>query len=121
MPEETLTGRLADFIRGLSEDDLNREQVRKLKTYFVDWLGSALAGGTQKPVRIMADVVQSLGGRPEATIIPDSTRTSCLLASLVNGASTHVVEMDDLHRESVFHPAAPIMPAVFVFHRVAAS
>jgi len=113
MPEETLTGRLADFIRGLSDDDLNREQVRKLKTYFLDWLGSALAGGTQKPVRIMADVVQSLGGRPEATIIPDSTRTSCLLASLVNGASTHVVEMDDLHRESVFHPAAPIMPAVF--------
>lgn len=37
----------------------------------------------------------------------------CLLAALVNGASSHVVEMDDLHRESIFHPAAPIMPAVF--------
>jgi 2-methylcitrate dehydratase PrpD len=36
-----------------------------------------------------------------------------LLAALVNGASSHMVEMDDLHRESVFHPAAPIMPAVF--------
>jgi len=113
MPQETLTGRLAGFVCGLSYDELTPEQIRKLKSYFLDWLGSALAGGAQEPVRIMAQVVQGLGGRPEATIIPGHARTNGLLAALVNGAAGHVVEMDDLHRESVFHPAAPIMPAVF--------
>jgi len=35
------------------------------------------------------------------------------VAALVNGASSHVMEMDDLHRQSIFHPAAPILPAIF--------
>ena len=30
---------------------------------------------------------------------------------MVNGASSHVVEMDDVHRTSVLHPAASIIPA----------
>jgi len=34
------------------------------------------------------------------------------MAALANGASSHVVEMDDLHRESILHPAAAIIPAV---------
>jgi 2-methylcitrate dehydratase PrpD len=31
---------------------------------------------------------------------------------LVNGASSHVVEQDDVHNESVFHPATVVFPAV---------
>jgi 2-methylcitrate dehydratase PrpD len=57
-------------------------------------------------------VARSLGGTPEATSIPDGVKTNCLFASLVNGASSHIVEMDDLHRESILHPAAAILPAV---------
>jgi 2-methylcitrate dehydratase PrpD len=52
-------------------------------------------------------------GAEEATIIPNNKRHLPLVAALVNGASSHVVEMDDLHRESIFHPAAAILPAVF--------
>jgi 2-methylcitrate dehydratase PrpD len=35
------------------------------------------------------------------------------LAALANGASSHMVEMDDLHRESILHPATAVIPAVF--------
>ncbi len=61
----------------------------------------------------MLDVALSMRAKLESIIISDGSKTMCLLAALVNGASSHVVEMDDLHRESIFHPAAPIMPAVF--------
>ncbi|MGD9040939.1 MAG: MmgE/PrpD family protein [Desulfobacteraceae bacterium] len=110
---DAISEKFAQFVTRLRFDDFTGYQVQKIKTYFMDWLGSAYAGQTQPPIKIMLQVVDSLGGRPESTLIPDNTRTMSLLAALVNGASSHMVEMDDLHRESIFHPAAPIMPAVF--------
>ncbi len=110
---DTISHKFAQFVTQLTFDDLSADQVYKTKTYFLDWLGSACAGQTQRPIKIMLEVVHSLGGKPESTLIPDNAKTMSLLAALTNGASSHMVEMDDLHRESVFHPAAPIMPAVF--------
>jgi 2-methylcitrate dehydratase PrpD len=110
---ETISHKFSQFVTQLTFDDLSADQVYKTKTYFLDWLGSAWAGQTQPPIKMMLEVVHSLGGKPESTLIPDNSKTMSLLAALINGASSHMVEMDDLHRESVFHPAAPIMPAVF--------
>ena len=38
-------------------------------------------------------------------------RSSPLFAALVNGASSHVVEQDDVHNGSVFHPGTVVWPA----------
>jgi len=113
MYKDTISRQLGRFVSQLSYDDLSQDQVHKTKTYFLDWLGSAIAGQNERPIKIMLEVVHNLGGRPESTIIPGGSRGMSLLAALVNGASSHVVEMDDLHRESILHPAAPIMPAIF--------
>src|SRR5690606_34329234 len=37
--------------------------------------------------------------------------TSAYFAALVNGASSHLVEQDDLHNSSVLHPATVVFPA----------
>ena len=113
MSEDTLSSRLAQYACRLSFNDLPQKHVKKIKIYFLDWLGSAYAGKMEVPTGIMLDVVRSMGGNPESTIVPEGSRTMCLLAALVNGASSHAVEMDDLHRESIFHPAAAIIPAPF--------
>lgn len=109
----TLSGQLGAFLSRLSYHDLSGSQVSKLKIYFLDWLGSAIAGRGEKPVQIILGVIHELGGTPESTIIANQTSSNCLLAALANGASSHVVEMDDLHRESILHPATAIIPAVF--------
>jgi 2-methylcitrate dehydratase PrpD len=62
---------------------------------------------------MMLSFAKDMGGASEATIIPANRKHSSLIAALVNGASSHVREMDDLHRLSIFHPAAAILPAVF--------
>ena len=113
MSGATLSSQLAQYACRLSFKDLSRGHVKKIKIYFLDWLGSAYAGKMEVPTGIILDVVRSMGGNPESTIVPEGSRTMCLLAALVNGASSHVVEMDDLHRESIFHPAAAIIPALF--------
>ncbi len=99
------------FISSLKFEDLP-EKVRSLAKYcFLDWMASAYAGSQEQPVRMMVEVVKGMPGKPECTLIPDGSKNICLLGALVNGASSHVVEMDDLHRPSIFHPAAPIIPA----------
>lgn len=113
MLEATLSGRLSSFLSRLSYNDLSETQIGKLKIYFLDWLGSTIAGKNEKPVQIILDLICAMGGVSESTIIPAQTRGNCLMAALANGASSHMVEMDDLHRESILHPAAPIIPAVF--------
>lgn len=112
MSEATLSSQLGVFLSRLSFDDLSESQIGRLKIYFLDWLGSAIAGQSGEPVRIILEVVRDLGGRLESTIIADQSRGNCLLAALANGASSHMVEMDDLHRESILHPATAIIPAV---------
>jgi 2-methylcitrate dehydratase PrpD len=99
------------FVSSLKYEDLP-EKVRILAKYcFLDWLASAYAGSQEEPVRMMVEVVKGMPGKPECTVIPDGSKNICLLGALVNGASSHMVEMDDLHRPSIFHPAAPIIPA----------
>ena len=99
------------FISSLRYEDIP-EKVRILAKYcFLDWLASAYAGSGEEPVRMMLEMVKGMPGKPECTLIPDGSKNIPLLAALINGASSHMVEMDDLHRPSIFHPAAPIIPA----------
>ena len=109
----SISENLANYFCTLRYEDLPDNLVYQVKTFFLDWLGSAFAGLAQRPVQIMISVAKDMKGSLEATIIPTRGRHLPIIAALVNGASSHVVEMDDLHRESIFHPAASILPAVF--------
>ena len=111
MPE-SVSERLARFVIGTDFSSLPPEVVEAAKRCFLDWLGSAIAGSGEPPTRIMLRVAKELGGKSEATLIPDGSRSSPFLAALVNAASSHTVEMDDLHQTSILHPGAPIIPAV---------
>ena len=108
----TISQKLAQFFCTLRYEDLPDTLVHQTKAFFLDWVGSALAGISQPPTQMMLSLAKDMKGSEEATIIPTNSRHLSLVAALVNGASSHVVEMDDLHRQSVFHPAAPILPAV---------
>lgn len=109
----TISQKLAQFFCTLRYEDLPDTLVCQIKTFFLDWLSSALAGLSQPPTQMMLSLARDMKGSEEATIIPTNSRHLSLVAALVNGASSHVMEMDDLHRQSIFHPAAPILPAVF--------
>ena len=111
-PDPSLSQQLADFTLGLAPEDLGQAGLLRMKTFFLDWLGCVLAGADAPAVSMVRDLCRSLGGTPEADSLPDRGKVSCLHAALINGAASHVVEMDDLHREAIIHCAAPTMPAV---------
>ena len=95
---------LADFVVHAAVPDAVRDVTRR---YVLDWLGSTIGGSTMQPPTIVREVVEALGGHEQATVIGSPQRTSAPLAALANAAASHVLEMDDLDRGSVYHPAAP--------------
>jgi 2-methylcitrate dehydratase PrpD len=113
MISPSISQKLAQFFCALRFEDLPDNLVYQVKTFFLDWLGSAVAGLSQPPTQMMLSLANDMKGAEEATIIPNNSKHLPLVAALVNGASSHVMEMDDLHRQSIFHPAASILPAVF--------
>ena len=106
-----LSRTIADFTVGLCFENLPAAVVEASRTAVTDWLGSVLAGSKELPAVKMADVVRRAGGNEQATLIGFDEKSSALNAALLNGTSCHILELDDLHRSSIFHPAAPIISA----------
>ena len=103
---------LASFLANLRYEDLPDEVIVRTKEFFLDWVASALAGKDAKPVRALEGFARKMGP-PDgpAEILSSRRRTSPLFAALVNAASSHVVEQDDVHNAAVFHPATVVFPA----------
>ncbi|HEY7356218.1 MAG TPA: MmgE/PrpD family protein [Ktedonobacterales bacterium] len=107
------TETLATFLVGLRFEQLPAAVIERTKDLLLDWVASALAGRSARPVRILESFARTMG--PDdgpAEILVSRRRTSPLFAALVNGASSHVVEQDDVHNGAVFHPATVVFPAV---------
>ena len=109
----TPSSQLAHVIAKLEFDDIPAPVMRRTEDLFLDWFGSALAGKVGRPVQAIEAIAREMGpmeGRSEVLI--SRRKTSPLFAAMVNGASSHFIEQDDVHNGSVFHPAAVIFPAV---------
>jgi 2-methylcitrate dehydratase PrpD len=102
---------LAQFITSCSYETLP-EPVRELaRRCVLDWIGSAIRGSIEPPARMYADLAREEGGAARATAVAGKFKTSVAWAAQINAASSHTVEMDDLHPGSVLHAAAPVIAA----------
>jgi len=102
--------RLAEHLAETSYRDLPPEVVEECKRAAIDWLGSALAGALEPPARLAQRVAHGFGASNEATMF-SSGRASAPAAALANGVASHVLELDDVHKGSTLHAAAPVIPA----------
>ena len=95
--------------------------IEAARLLVLDWLGSALAGIGTDTGRIFLEYAR-LQPAGKVTLLGLSEGRSVEVAALVNGALSHIVEMDDVERESVTHPGAVVVPAALaVAERVGAS
>ena len=107
------TTELAAFLAGTRFESLPQAVVLRAEELFLDWLASALAGRGARPTCIFESFAKAMGpANGSAELLTTRTTTSPFFAALVNGAASHVVEQDDLHNSSVFHPGTVVFPAV---------
>ncbi len=102
---------LAGFCSRLKFEDIPRHVVERTLELMLDWAGSCLAGSNSRQALIMRGFADEMGpGEGASTILGSEKNTSPFFAALVNAAASHVVEQDDLHNSSVFHPATVVFP-----------
>lgn len=105
-----LSNELARFIRETRYEDLPADVVEFTKLCILDWLSSALAGEKKIPVQMIRSMVEELGGHAQATLVTGG-KSSVANAALLNGAASHIVELDDIHKASIIHAATVVVPA----------
>lgn len=107
---DSVTHRLATVLASATYADLSSQAVADTRRSVLDWLGSALAGAVEPPARMAQRVVAAFGTSNEATVFA-AGRSSAAGAAFANGVASHILELDDIHKGSTVHAAAPIIPA----------
>jgi 2-methylcitrate dehydratase PrpD len=101
---------LADVLSRTSWEDLPSSAKVDTRRAILDWLGSVMGGSLEPPARMAQQVVATLGVSDEATVF-GAGRSSAAGAALANGVASHILELDDVHKGSTMHAAAPVIPA----------
>ncbi len=114
---------LAKFASELKYSDIPESVLSRCEDLLLDTMASILAGSTARAVKSVAKYAELMGPATGASEDYVNRRlTSPMFAAMVNAASAHVVEQDDVHNGSVFHPAAVIFPpAIAVAQAIGAS
>lgn len=123
MTQNNPTQTLAAFAANLRFEDIPEPVMRRAEDLFLDWYGSALAGKGGRPVETIERFALQMGPQDgPSEVLISRRRTTPLFAAMVNAASSHFAEQDDVHNGSVFHPAAVVFPpALAVAQAIGAS
>ncbi len=107
--------RFADYAAGLRHADLPEEALHGARRCVIDWFASTLRGGMEPPATLLADaladVIGDSPGTNKAVLYPSGKVTDPRTAALINGAAVHTIEFDDIFRDGLYHPAAPVITA----------
>jgi 2-methylcitrate dehydratase PrpD len=112
---EHATRDLARFGAGLRYEDIPGEVVARIKSSVLDSIGCCLFGATLPWTRKVAELAESEGARPVASLIGMGRKTSVSLAVLVNSTAGHAFELDDIHKESIVHAGSLATPVALAF------
>jgi len=103
--------RLAAFAAGLRFEDIPPTVLRRAEDLMLDWLASTVAGARARQVLAVERFARAMGpGDGASQVLIARRNTSPYFAAMVNAAASHVVEQDDVHNASVFHPATVVFP-----------
>jgi len=106
-----VTAALARYVAATADRVLPAEVAARTSLHVLDTLAAMVSGSRLKPGEMAARWIDSLGGRPQATVAGTAIVTSAVAAALANGMAAHADETDDSHLRGRFHPGCAVVPA----------
>ena len=110
-PETTVLQEVSRFAAGVRAGEVEEGLLRDARRRVTDIIGIALAASGMEPARVVGAVIESWGGKGQASAIGRSGRYPTASAALLNGTLAHALDYDDTHLPSVLHPSAAVVPA----------
>ncbi len=112
---DPVTAKLAAYLVDAKPESLPAAVREEAVRTFVNWVGCAVGGSRHAAVVAALAALGPFSGPPRASVLGRSERVDPLLASLLNGISSHVFDFDDTHLRTVIHPAGPVASALLAF------
>lgn len=110
----TYTDELIGFADGLRFEAIPPEAIAAGKRAMLDSLGCTLGGSRTTLGEGARNVVETLGGAPQASIVGTRHRSSVTQAAFVNSIQANALDYDDGFEDdgkTMGHPGASIIPA----------
>ena len=107
--------RLAELVQGIRYAALPPEVIHQVKHITLDTLACAYGAFHSEPASMVRAIARDLGGAPRCSVIGTAEKTSCTLATLVNGTMMRYLDGNDYYfgRDSA-HPSGNLAPALAV-------
>ena len=102
---------LAKYAVAERSNVLSPEVEHAAKRAIVDWFAALLPGGAIAPATSLVAALSDDVGHGDAVLYPSGVRATARTAALVNGTASHTVEFDDIFRDAMYHPGAPVIAA----------
>jgi 2-methylcitrate dehydratase PrpD len=113
---------LSKKINGVKFEQLPSDLVIVAKHTILDTIAVTLAGSVTESANVINRYVQVIGGKEECTIIGRNAKNSSVNAVLVNSATGHALDYDDVSRAIIGHPAVvTVFPALAMAEKTGAT
>ncbi|WP_142828545.1 MmgE/PrpD family protein [Planococcus soli] len=90
------------------------EDVRQHgKKSLLNWMGVAIGASSHPSVDMVLALKEDTQSAEQVSIFGRTEKVDLLLASLINGMSSHIFDYDDTHLDTIHHPSGPVAPVVF--------
>ncbi len=115
------TRRLARYVANSRFEDLPPKVVHEAIRAIVNWTGCAIGGASHASVDITLRSLTPFAGPAQAALLGRTERTDILLAALIDGIASHVLDFDDTHPDVLVHPSGPVAAALLPLAELRAS
>jgi len=105
-----LMEKIADYAIRERSSKLPKEVIHHAKRAVIDWYASLLPGSRVAPAVQLEQALADEIDRGRARLA-SGRRATLRAAALINGSASHAVEFDDIWRNAVYHPGAPVIAA----------
>ena len=105
-----LLQQIADYAIKEQTAKLPPEVIHHAKRAVIDWYAALLPGSIVAPATLLEQAFADDLDRGKARLAR-GRRATIRTAALINGAASHSVEFDDIHRDSGYHPGSPTISA----------
>lgn len=107
-----VTRQLASYVVGSQWDDIPQAARYEAARSIFNWVGCCLGGARHVTTDRAIAALAEFSGKPEAGVLGRAERLDILHAALLNGITSHVLDYDDTHLETIIHPAGPVASAI---------
>ena len=90
---------------------MSDDVLHHAKRAIIDWCAATAPGSEAMPAAGLVKALNEDIGRGGSRLFPSGTPATLRAAAIINGAASHTVEFDDIFRDALYHPGAPVISA----------